>query len=80
MSDSIWGVCVSVRFAMSSSIALACSLIAFALNCFAVSFFCYFVFVYSADMNDIMFCRILVAAGLASHSCIAASNSPVLLK
>ncbi len=42
ISASIWPVWFSVSALISSSVASACSLIAFALNCFAVSLFCLF--------------------------------------
>ena len=65
---------------MRSSAASARSLIAFALNCFAVSLFCLFSFAYSADTKSLIFAHVLVTAGLASHSLTAASYSPVLLR
>jgi len=40
MSDSTWRVCASVRLAISSSVASACSSIAFAFSCFADYLFC----------------------------------------
>ena len=64
---------------MSSSVASACSIIAFALKCFAKSLFCLFSFAYSAEMNVLMFAHVLSAAGFASHSRTAGSNSPVAL-
>ncbi len=53
--DPIWGVWFLVREAMSFSIALACSLMLFALKFFAVSFFCLFFFASSAEMKVLMF-------------------------
>ena len=52
---STWHVWFLVRAAMSSSVALACSLMLFALNFFAVSFFCLFFFASSAEMKVLMF-------------------------
>jgi hypothetical protein len=51
ISASIWRVWFSVSALMSSSVASACSLIAFALNCFAVNLFCLFSFAYSVEMK-----------------------------
>ena len=65
---------------MSSSVASACSSIAFAFICFAVCLFCLFYFAYSADMKSLIFAHVLLATGLASHSLTAASYSPVLLR
>ncbi len=49
ISASIWHVWFSVSALISSSVTSACSSIAFALNCFAVSLFCLFSFAY--DVN-----------------------------
>ncbi len=80
ISSSIWPVWVSVRVAMSSSVASAPSSIAFALNCFVVSFFCLFSYECSAEMNDLMFFHVFIAAGLFSQTQMAASNSPDALR
>ncbi len=70
----------SVRVEISSSIASACSWIAFAENCFAVSLFCLFSLAYSIEMKVLMFGHILLAVGFCSHSRTVASNSPVAFK
>ncbi len=77
---SICRVCASVRVAVGSSIASACSWIAFAENCFAVSLFCLFFLAYSIEMKVIMFGRVLLAVGFCSHSRTVALNSPVAFK
>jgi hypothetical protein len=77
---SIWRVCASVSWAMSSSVASACFSTAFAPNCFPVSLFCFFAFKYSVEMKVLMFAHVYWAVGLVSHSLTAASNSPELFK
>jgi hypothetical protein len=77
---SICLVCASVNAAMSSSVASTCSSIAFALNCFVVSLLCLFSLAYSVEMKVLMLVHVLSAAGFASHSLTAASNSPVTLR
>ena len=69
---SICLVCASVNAAMSSSVASACSLIAFALNCFAVSLFCLFSLAYSVKMKVLMLAH-FVGCWLClpfSHLCV----------
>jgi hypothetical protein len=80
ISVFIWHMWFSVSVLISSSVASACSLIEFALNCFSVSLFCLFLFAYSVEMKFLMLTHVLSAAGYASHSRTAASNSPVALK
>jgi hypothetical protein len=77
---SICRVCFSVRAAISSSVAYACSSIMFALKFFAVSLFCLFSFAYSDETKVLMFCHVLLPAGRCSHSRTAASNSPEALR
>jgi hypothetical protein len=57
---------VTVKFAIRSSAASACSSIAFALYRFAVSLICLLSFAYSADMKNLTFAHGLVATGLVS--------------
>ncbi len=64
MSASICCVCFSVRAAINSSVALACSSIMFALKFFAVSLFCLFSLAYSAEMKVLMFCHVFVRPGI----------------
>ncbi len=80
ISVSIWCMWFSVSVLISSYVASACSLIEFALNCFAVSLFCLFSFAYSVEIKFLMLTHVLSAAGFASHSQTVASNSPVALK
>ncbi len=80
ISASICCMWFSVSALISSSVPSACSSIAFALNCFAVSLFCLFSFAYSVEMKFLMLTHVLSAAGFASHSRTAASNSPVALR
>ncbi len=75
MRASICQVWFLLMVTISSSVASACSSIALALNSFAVSLFCLFSRVYSAEMNVLMFVHVLLVAGLFSHSRTAASNS-----
>ena len=77
---SICWVWASIRVAISSFVASACSWIAFAENCFAVSLFCLFFLAYSIEMKVIMFGRVLLAVGFCSHSRTVALNSPVAFK
>jgi hypothetical protein len=58
------------------SVASACSSIAFALYCLAVSFFCLFSLAYSVAVKDLMFVHVFDSAGFCSHLHMAASNSP----
>jgi hypothetical protein len=58
MNVSIWHVWFSVRVAISSSVALACSLIMFALKFFVVSLFCLFSFACSVKMKVLIFCHV----------------------
>jgi hypothetical protein len=55
---SIWHVWFLVRAAMSSSVALACYLVLFALKFFALSLFCLFFFAYSTEMKVLMFTHV----------------------
>jgi hypothetical protein len=50
----------SMRHAINSSVASACSSIPLALNCFAVSLFCLFLRAYSVEMNVLMFAHIFL--------------------
>jgi hypothetical protein len=58
---SIWWVCASVSWAMSSSVASACSSTIFALYCFTVSLFCLFAFEYFVEMKVSMFAHVFWA-------------------
>ncbi len=69
-----------MRFAISSSVASACSCIAFALKCFAEILFCLFSLAYSATIKVLMLAHVLSAVGLAFHSWMAGSNSPVAFR
>ncbi len=51
ITASIWCMRFSASALISSSVASACSSIAFALNCFAVSLFCLFSFAYSVEIQ-----------------------------
>ncbi len=66
---------LSVRLAMSSSVASAYSSIAFALYCLVVSLFCLFSLAYSVAIKDLFFVHVFDAADFCSHSRTAASNS-----
>ncbi len=77
---SIWHVWLSVRFAMSSSVASACSSITFALYCLAVSLFYLFSLTYSVAIKDLMFVHVFDADGFSSHLHLAASISPDAFK
>jgi hypothetical protein len=65
---------------MSSSVASACSSIAFALYCLAVSLFCLFSLAFSVAMKDLMFDHVFDADGFCSHLLTAASNFPDAFK
>jgi hypothetical protein len=65
-----------VRLAIGSSVVSACSSIRYALNCFAVSLFCLFCFVYLLEMKILMFGHVLLATGFAPYSLTAVSYSP----
>jgi hypothetical protein len=76
----IWRMWFWDSAAVSSSIALACSSMLFALNFFAVSLFCLFSFAYSNMMKVLMFTHVFWAAGFCSYSLTAASNLPDTFK
>ena len=63
----------SLSALISSSVASACSSIVFALNCFAVSLFCYFSFAYSVEIKLL----ILIHVFFNCRSCFPFADSGV---